>query len=421
MADQKKISELPLASSVSDGDVFVGVQDGVTRRTAAGSLRSYILKNARVNVLSLGAKGDGVTDDFGVFQAAINLLPAGGGTIEVPDATYLLSAVPAEGVKSISWLFGPATVLTGAGVGEGKFGYMTTNPAQLAVGPYYKSRSSQHSTNANGGIAALNAEMLQPADYVGQSVAAYFGAVGSNPTAGANVWALNTLVRAQAGALGTYQCIEVDVDNFAAGALVKGISISGAGTVSPKVALEILRANDTPWLYGLDLLNCVTGLRVRASTQTTTGIVVGAPSDQLGAVLTGKLLANGDDGILLERFTDTSPTGNFLRAVNAANNANLFSVAASGSVNSAGSITAAVNLSATTGNVTAPAGIAQATGLEATGALANSSAGAIRISASTRTTVGAAGGGAALPATPVKYLAVSQNGVNYLMPLYTYA
>lgn len=48
MADEKKISELPLASEVRDNDVFVGNQDGVTKRTAAASLRAY----------ALGALGD---------------------------------------------------------------------------------------------------------------------------------------------------------------------------------------------------------------------------------------------------------------------------------------------------------------------------------------------------------------------------
>lgn len=43
MADQKKISALPLASEVRDNDVFVGNQDGVTKRMAAGSLRAYAL------------------------------------------------------------------------------------------------------------------------------------------------------------------------------------------------------------------------------------------------------------------------------------------------------------------------------------------------------------------------------------------
>jgi hypothetical protein len=38
-----------------------------------------------------GAKGDGATRDDGAFQAAIDALPDGGGTIHVPPGTYLLT------------------------------------------------------------------------------------------------------------------------------------------------------------------------------------------------------------------------------------------------------------------------------------------------------------------------------------------
>lgn len=381
------------------------------------ALDTLYLSN-KVNVLFYGENvGTGVDDDFQAFQDAINALPAMGGTIIIPGRHYVLSAVPVESGKSILWDIDPAAYFTGAGTGEGKFGYMLSNPAQLAVGPYIRSRSNLRSTNTNGGIAALNAEMIQPSDYVGQSVAAYFGAIGSSANLSANVWALNTLVRSEAGAKGTYQCIEVDVDNFSADALVKGISISGAGTVGPRVALEIVRANNTPWAYGIDILNATTGIRVRASTQTRIGILVGAPAAQLNAVLSGKLLANGDDGVLLERFTDTSPTGNFFRAVNAANNTNLFSVASSGSINTAGSLTAALNVAATAGNITASAGYVRGSNIDATGPVSAAPNGVLRLSASTSLTVGAAGGAAARPATPAMYITVNYGGQNYKLAL----
>lgn len=374
-------------------------------------LGQYVIPTARdrsrvISVFDFGAQGNGVSDDYPAFQAAIDSLPAEGGTINVPDARYLLSATPNYSTKSIYWMFGAASIFTGAGVGEGKFPYMATNPAQLAVGPYIRSRSSQHSTNTNGGIAATNAEMIQPPDYVGQSVAAYFGASGSNPAVGANVWALNTLVRAEAGALGTYQCIEVDVDNFAPGALVKGISISGAGTANPKVAIEIVRANNTPWQYGLDILNSVTGIRIRNSSQTNIGIVVGNPADQTGAVLSGQQLANSDDGVLLQRFTDTSPTGSFFRAVNAANSQNLFNVTADGSITSVG-------------NITSTGPYVRGTNLDATGPVSAAPAGVLRMSASTSTTVGAAGAASALPATPLGYLTWNIGGTNVKIPYYS--
>lgn len=442
-----------------------------------------------VNVKTLGAVGS-PTDDSSIFQAAVDSLPALGGTIEVPPGSYTINTKPVEGNKSILWLISPGARFIGTGTGEGKFPYMLSNPAQMAVGPYIRSHSPLASTNSNGGIAALNAEMIQPSSYSGQSVAAYFGAIGSSTQTSANVWALNTLVRAEAGAAGTYQCIEVDVDNFASGALVKGISISGAGTVSPKVALEIVRANNTPWLYGIDALNCVTGVRVRASTQTTCGVIVGSPAVNTGVVFTGQQLANAGEGLMLQRFTDTSATGNFIRCVNAANTASLFTVGINGDliaasivsgaivrvgsptqttsaaisakqlannqdnivlqrftdtsptgsflrgVNAANStvlftlgvdggfttvasVSANTGISTSTGNITASVGYVRGSVLEATGPVTTSATGAVRFSATTATTVGGAGGGAALPATPVKYLVVNQDGVNYKIPLYT--
>src|SRR6478752_6222255 len=45
----------------------------------------------KANVRSFGATGDGVTDDTAAIQAAFDSLP-NGGTIEIPDGTYLIYA-----------------------------------------------------------------------------------------------------------------------------------------------------------------------------------------------------------------------------------------------------------------------------------------------------------------------------------------
>lgn len=49
-------------------------------------------ENAFFSVKSFGAKGDGVSDDTKAFYAAIGSLPCGG-TLYVPQGTYLLSPV----------------------------------------------------------------------------------------------------------------------------------------------------------------------------------------------------------------------------------------------------------------------------------------------------------------------------------------
>jgi hypothetical protein len=286
-----------------------------------------------VSVRAFGAKGDGVTDDTEAIQAAINALPAVGGSITIGPGAYVLEAEPLVGAKSIYWDISVGASFSGLGTGVGKFPYMETNTAQMAVGPYIRSQSSQKSAHANGGIAALNVEMLQPATYgAGQSVAAYFGASGSDATATANVWALNTLIRADAGAGGTYQCIEVDVDVFSAGALTKGISISGAGSQNPDVALEVVRLAGT-WDRGVDIYNSAIGVKVRNTANLTCGLSIGAPSDETGVAISVQQIANGDDMLLLQRRTDSAPTGNVFRYVNAANNTVLASIDINGNAN----------------------------------------------------------------------------------------
>ena len=45
---------------------------------------------ARISVRNHGARGNGSTDDTAAFQRAINALPSGGGTVVVPNGTYLI-------------------------------------------------------------------------------------------------------------------------------------------------------------------------------------------------------------------------------------------------------------------------------------------------------------------------------------------
>ncbi|UGB38517.1 right-handed parallel beta-helix repeat-containing protein [Frateuria soli] len=49
-------------------------------------------KDAKVNVRNKGAKGDGVHNDTAAFQAAIDSLPASGGTVVVPAGRYMIDA-----------------------------------------------------------------------------------------------------------------------------------------------------------------------------------------------------------------------------------------------------------------------------------------------------------------------------------------
>ena len=53
-----------------------------------------------INVRNMGAMGNGAIDDTAAFQAAINALPASGGTIVVPDGTYMINALKSINLRS---------------------------------------------------------------------------------------------------------------------------------------------------------------------------------------------------------------------------------------------------------------------------------------------------------------------------------
>jgi polygalacturonase len=73
--------------------------------TPAVSIGSAVL-----NVRNFGAMGNGTTDDTAAIQAAVNALPASGGTIVVPDGTYMINALKGINLRSHTrlHLFGSA-------------------------------------------------------------------------------------------------------------------------------------------------------------------------------------------------------------------------------------------------------------------------------------------------------------------------
>jgi len=61
---------------------------------------SVSIGSTTINVRNAGAFGDGVHDDTSAFQAAINSLPATGGTITVPAGTYMIDALRSINMRS---------------------------------------------------------------------------------------------------------------------------------------------------------------------------------------------------------------------------------------------------------------------------------------------------------------------------------
>lgn len=67
---------------IPGGMEFLQTGAGATSRTAKAKMREI------VSVMDFGAIGNGIADDAPAFQAAINALPASGGSIIVPPGTY---------------------------------------------------------------------------------------------------------------------------------------------------------------------------------------------------------------------------------------------------------------------------------------------------------------------------------------------
>lgn len=283
-----------------------------------------------VSVIDYDAQGNGVADDYAAIQSVIDDLPAGGGEVTVPSGNYKISAIPNVGAKSVHWNFAPDASFSGVGAAD--FPRAITNTASQPVGPYILSQSTQHAGDTNGAVNALTVEMIQPTGYgAGQSVGAYVGAQGGEANAGSNVWACNFLVRANAGALGTFYGNEIDVDTYAAGATTVGMLFSGTGDYNGTAAIIVDRLTQK-WATGFNIRKAVDGIVIFGESGGR-GVVIDAPSANVAAVsgpVSARQYANAGDTVFLQRFTDTSPTGYYLRFRNAADNADVLSVGAGG-------------------------------------------------------------------------------------------
>ena len=337
-SDANKPVSLPTASALSaKQDTLVS---GVNIKTVSGNSilgsGNIAVSSPWINVVDYGADKAGVADSASAFQSAVNALPATGGRIVVPDGNYVINTAPAIGSKSVYWDIGVGTVFTGSGIGPGEFPYVSSVGAQMSVGPLIRSQTSVHAVDPGGGfnagVAALQIEMLQPDSYgAGNSLGAYIAATSNNANTNGNSWALNTLIKVGPAATGTHQCIEIDVDLESSAALTKGVSISGIGTVNPDVAIEIIRGpaiGGTPyiqtyWERGIDVMTSVIGVQIRDTCSS--GIAINNPGQTANTPISAKQRITNGDTLVLQRTNDGS-TGNYIRGVNSANTANMFTI-----------------------------------------------------------------------------------------------
>jgi hypothetical protein len=305
-------------------------------------------------------------DDSLAFQRACNALPATGGRVLVPDGNYVLTTQPTWGAKSIQWDIGPGVKFSGsATVGNGSFPRAVTNISMLPVGRFMQSQSNTLSTPANA-TAVDVIDVLQPLGMNGGSVGAYVGIKGNNSGSNTNLWATNFLAESGPESTGGVFGCEIDVNCYSATALHFGLDITGIGNQNPDFGLIIQRADFTVWDVGIEIRKCGVGINM-SGQNLTRAIVINSPPLEDGSILSAKSLQNGASvsAIVLQRNTDTTPTGKFLKFVNTANSLELFSVDVLGNVLSNAALTlrgaatttfaGALSVGSTTG-VTASAG-----------------------------------------------------------------
>ena len=272
-----------------------------------------------VNVQTYGAP-TGSYDDL-AFEAAIAALPAAGGRIIVPAASYRIDEAIGWGNKSIFWDIDPAAIFTGTGVGVGKFPAMRGNYFQLAQGPWISAISKQpspYNLGMYGGIAALNVEMHQPQGYKGNSVALYVGATAENTDVQGNLWSINSIINAEPGHVGTLWGYELDMNIFSSTVTkAKGMVLTGGGSTNPDTGIELSRVDwygvvGRNWNVGIDIVNALLGIKIK-SVDMQYGVQIGDVHQATSKhSILATQLTNGTNIITLLALTDSAPTGNFL-------------------------------------------------------------------------------------------------------------
>lgn len=294
--------------------------------------------NGTLNVKNYGAIGDGVTDDYKAFYDVYEDVNEGG-FIVVPYGKYNISNNPL-GTKHVHWLIENGTTFTGAGFGNPSTGNglfpctYITNPWLVTSGDY-GTYNLNNIPCPTGGALNADSKELEPIEGNGEHRwynLEYRGAnTGKTNTTNYNVELLNQVLNIT-GCKGIAQ--EIDVNTYAnpTGFNV-GLFITGGGNVKADcTAIDITRDSKTyEWVNGMSIRNARTGVYVD-NANVDTGFLFGNVGRKANPGLAIEQSANGNDGIVVRRKTDTSPTGNLMVMWNHAENDELFAIGSKGDV-----------------------------------------------------------------------------------------
>lgn len=289
----------------------------------------------RISVCDVGGCAGG--DVSTAFQNAVAALPSGGGIIDVPDGAYTVNTAPTWGTKSVTWNFSPNAVITGT---QTTFPRMFTNAGIPAVGPFIQSQSATVSP-AGDATCVMCVESLPPSSLNGGVIASYAGTNLTGSGANSIATAQNLVATAQNGSSGNIWGQEIDVGMFApTGTGTQfGLSLNGLGTGNPTFGIKIDRSDTSKWQQGIDIRNAQIGVNIENTTGLNNALVAGTVSSIFGGntVQIGQL-SNGNSALLLQRFTNTSPSGYLINAINANNTGQIFSVDVGGNTFAGGSL-----------------------------------------------------------------------------------
>lgn len=275
-----------------------------------------------------GAKSTGGFDCSAAFQAAVNALPATGGKISAQGNTYVVNTAPVLGTKSVVWDFGPQTQITGT---QTTFPRFATNGDCRPNGLYIRSQRADPTIDGAASFA-FAVESIQPASDTNNGYGAcYFGAQLNADGVYSITSAINAVATANAGSSGNVFGAEIDVATFAdAGKGTQfGLLISGAGGNDVTFGIRINRhGTSEKYLYGIAMVSARIGLFVDDSQGgLENGLLIGnPPARYANNMIQAMQISNGGGVLLLQRKTNTSPTGNFISAINANNTQQLFAV-----------------------------------------------------------------------------------------------